>query len=265
MRVLGWNLRLVLVAVHLVQREPRAGARVALLADEDAAERDGRRRVHFRAQRDLFPFRKCAARFLMLDRRRRRARRHLGGALPERFGAAASRHGLARIGPGAQRDRLVGSAVGGGAVAEQIAGIDPVLHRASRRKRDLEDVVVLVLRHRRRHPSPAGGPVVTGCHQDSGLVGDARLDDDLAAALDRLHFRDDRRPGVFGARCERREKNGDERGEEWAHASGLSRRADVASKRNQDRRRFAAAPSVRERTTFQHRFWVLPELRSGSR
>src|SRR5205085_4390197 len=59
-------------SVHLVQREPRAGARVALLADEDAAERDGHRRAYFRAQRDLFPFRKRAARLLMLDRRRDR-------------------------------------------------------------------------------------------------------------------------------------------------------------------------------------------------
>src|SRR5207302_5078281 len=98
----------------------------------------------------------------------------------------------------ARRHRLAGRAVGGGAVAEEIARLDPVLGVAGAREGGLEDVVVVVLHHRRVLDGAAAGPVVDDGGEHAGLVGDARLDLYLPALGAGLALADPRRRAAVG-------------------------------------------------------------------
>src|SRR5262249_32844803 len=107
-----------------------------------------------------------------------------------------------------------GRAIRRGAVAEQVARLDPVLGVAAAWKAGLEDVVVVVLHHRRVLDRAAAGAVVDDGREHAGLVGDARLDVHLAladagfrvAALGRLgvvgHCRGGRAENDYG--CEKK-------------------------------------------------------------
>src|SRR5712691_5188349 len=159
-RLVGRDLRLVALALDPVEREPRARPGLALLAQEHAAEGDGRLAADARMQRDLLAFGKRGARLAVLDDRRPGLARHLHGSLLAplgRLGRFALGLGVLRAG-GADRHRLGRRAVRRRPVAQEVARLDPVLGVRAGFERHLERVVVVALGHRRVEPaSPAGG------------------------------------------------------------------------------------------------------------